>query len=283
MADCRLKLNELMNSLSSKEKTLAQYIINYPSKVINMSINKLALECNVSVSTIIRLCKTAGYEGYKSLCRELSVDIVQSQANQKSDYADIQPGAELALILETVCQNDIRAIENTLAVLRKEELSHAVDVILAANRVDFYGIAASGLVAIDACNKFVRIKKISMSSSDAHQQILNASSLTPDDVAVLISYSGSTKDILETADVVKKTGATLISLTKFSKNLLTKKADIRLYSSSSETLVRSGPMGSRIGQLTVIDILYTAVASRQYDEVKQNLDLTSQLASQKHI
>ncbi len=99
---------------------------------------------------------------------------------------------------------------------------------------------------------------------------------------MLISYSGNTKDILETADIVKQTPATLISLTKYSKNPLAKLADICLYSSSADALVRSGAMGSRIGQLTIIDILYTAVASSEYTQVKSQLDRTRLASAKKH-
>ena len=122
-----------------------------------------------------------------------------------------------------------------------------------------------------------------MSSSDPHNQILAATSLTKGDVAVLISYSGNTKDILETADVARQTEATLISITRYGKNPLSERADIRLYSSSSEPLIRSGAMGSRIGQLTVVDILYTAVVSREYDSVKHHLDKTRLTSSRKHV
>lgn len=282
MADCRFKLKELMHSLTSKEQILAQFIIDFPSDIITMSISELAQACGTSISTVVRLCKSAGYDGYKTLCRELSVDLVQSQS-ASDDYGDIQPGDSVESIMNTVCANDVRAIENTLSVLKLDELEKAVSAISGAKRVDFYGVAVSGYVAMDACNKFIRINKISMSTSDPHQQILNASLLSPLDVAVLISYSGNTKDILETADAVKQSGATLISLTKFSKNPLSKLANICLYSSSAETLIRSGPMGSRIGQLAVIDVLYTAVASREYEQVKSSLDKTRLVSAKKHI
>lgn len=283
MANCRFKLKEMMNTLTSKEKILAQYIIDFPSDAINMSIAELAQTCNISVSTVVRLCKSAGYNGYKAFCRDLSVDIVQSQGSLTDEYGDIQPGSSVESIRNAVCANNMLAIENTIAVLELDTLEKAVHAMIAASRIDFYGTGSSGHVALDACNKFVRINKLSMSSNDPHQQILNASQLSPEDVAVLISYSGDSKDILETAEIVKQAGATLISLTKYSKNPLAKLADICLYSSSADALVRSGAMGSRIGQLTVIDILYTAVTSSEYARIKSQLDKTRLAAAKKHL
>lgn len=283
MANCRFKLKEMLNSLTSKEKVLAQFIIDYPSDAVNMSIAQLAQACNTSVSTVVRLCKSAGYNGYKAFSRDLSIDIVQSQSSFTDEYGDIQPGSTVDAVMNAVCANNMHAIENTMAVLDLGELEKAVSAMIAAKRIDFYGIGSSGHVAMDAYNKFVRINKLSMSSSDPHQQILNASQLSPGDVAVLISYSGDTKDMLETGDAAKQTGVTLVSLTKYSKNPLAKLADICLYSSSADALVRSGAMGSRIGQLTVIDILYTAVASSEYAKVKSQLDKTRLVSAKKHM
>lgn len=282
MANCRFKLKEMLNSLTSKEKAIAQYIIDYPEETVKMSIAELAQTCNTSISTVVRLCKTAGYNGYKDFCRDLSIDIAHYPAIPSEEYGDILSGGSVESVMNAVCSNNMIAIENTMAVLDLEELKKAVSAISSAQRIDFYGIGTSGHVAMDAYNKFVRINKLSMSTSDSHQQILNASQLSEGDVAVLISYSGDTKDILETADVVKQSGATLISLTRYSKNPLSKLADICLYASSSEALVRSGAMGSRIGQLTIIDILYTAVASFEYTQVKAQLDKTRLAAAKKH-
>lgn len=283
MANLCFKLQEMLNSLTSKEKVLAQFIIDSPSTVVNMSIAELAHACNVSSSTVVRLCKTTGYSGYKAFCRDLSIYIAQSQAGSSAEYGDIQPGSSVESIMKTVCTNDMLAIENTLAVLELHEIKRAVSAIISARRIDFYGIGVSGNVAMDAYSKFIRINKLSMSTSDPHQQLLNASQLTFGDVAMLISYSGTTKDLLDVAEIVKQSGATLISLTKYSKNPLTKLADICLYSSSSDALVRSGAMGSRIGQLAVIDILYTAVTSSEYAQAKLHLDKTRLLTAKKHL
>ena len=185
--------------------------------------------------------------------------------------------------IHSVCSSNIRAIENTQSILVADDIKRAVDAICKASRVDFYGVGTSGLIAHDAHNKFIRIQKLSMSSSDPHDQILAAASLKKDDVAVLISYSGDTRDILETADVVLKRGATLISITRFCKNPLSQKASISLYSSSSETMIRSGVMGQRIAQLTLIDILYTSVVSQSYADVRASLDETRLISERKHL
>jgi DNA-binding MurR/RpiR family transcriptional regulator len=273
MAGCLLRIREMIHSLTPKEKKIASYILEYPSEAVNQSIEELARTCGVSISTVVRLCKSLGYSGYKELLRMLSTDLVLLQ-HHSITYTDVRPGDSIDMIIRSVSMSNSKAIENTLSVLDEKELTRAIDKLCEARRIDFYGVGSSGNVALDANNKFLRINKISIASQDPHVQILSATTLKPDDVAVLISYTGETIDILETAEIIRQTGATLITITRMGKNPLAEMADICLFSSSVEGLVRSGAMSSRIGQLNVIDILYTAVASHEYEKVKPYLDKT---------
>ena len=51
-------------------------------------------------------------------------------------------------------------------------------------------------------------------------------------------------------------------------------ADYNLYIAANESLFRNGAMSSRIAQLNVVDILYTAYASRHYEETLRALTRT---------
>jgi DNA-binding MurR/RpiR family transcriptional regulator len=277
-----MRLKEAMGTFSPMEQQVALFIINYPGDVVNMSIEELAQSCQTSVSSVVRLCKSADYVGYKELLRVLSIDLAMDQGRDIT-YKDIQVGDPSDQIAKSVCMSHIQAIENTMSLLDSGDMQKVVDTLCQAKRVDFYGIGTSGLVALDAQDKFVRIGKVSMSSGDPHQQILTAALLKEKEVAVLISYSGDTRDILELADIIRQTPASLISLTRYSRNPLSQKAQLRLYCSSAEMPVRIGPMSSRIGSMTVIDALYTAVASAQYREVKKYLDKTQLVSSRKHL
>ena len=282
MPGCCLKLREMLSSFSAKEQQVAMFILDFPQDVINMSIEELANACGTSVSSVVRMCKSAGYSGYKELCRMLSTDLAMNQLETVS-YNDVRPGDSVEAIFRSVCMSDIQAIESTMTLLSIPELEKAVDLIANADRVDFYGVGTSGLVAQDARNKFLRINKVSLPTADPHDQILTATTLKPGDVAVIISYTGDTRDILEAADMIRQTGASIISITRYGKNPLTQRANIQLYASSAETLIRSGAMGSRIAMLSIIDVLYTCVASQNYDKVKRQLDKTRLASMRKHI
>jgi DNA-binding MurR/RpiR family transcriptional regulator len=276
---CYLNIKGSYDRLSVSEKRIAKYIIDNPNEVIKMPISELAERCQTSKPTVVRLCKTLGYSGYKELCMYLNADIMLSE-NGEMSYKDINPSDNSPEIVAKVSENNIKAIRNTVDIIDYTALNRAVDLLIKARRIDFYGVGNSGFVALDAQNKFLRINKLATAQTDPHLQILTASNLSANDVAVFISYTGETRDLLETHDIVKNTGASTISITKFGKNSLAQACDVNLFMVSDESFIRSGAMSSRIGQLCVIDILFSIVTSRLYSEIKPYLD-RSMAASKK--
>jgi DNA-binding MurR/RpiR family transcriptional regulator len=119
--------------------------------------------------------------------------------------------------------------------------------------------------------------------TDGHSQLTAATLLKKGDVAVMISNSGNTKEILEALDVAKSSGATIIAITRYNRSPLAEKADIVLFISTPEITIRSGAMGSRIAMLNVIDILFAGVASAEYKNVKKYLKKTHEILQSKQM
>lgn len=268
---CTALINEVLPSLSSKEKELAQFLLDHPDRATALSLNELAEQSGISVSTIIRLSKRLGYSGYKELSYRLSSELVYSEG--EITYQDISPGDTPAIVMQNILLMNIHSLKNTMAVLNVAELEKAVELVSHASRVDFYGVGTSGIVALDAATKFMRINKHVAAYTDLHTQLLSVQSLKPGDVVVLISYTGETYDILKLCARIQKTGASIVSITRSGKNSLAQKADVRLFCSSAETMLRIGAMSSRIVQMSVVDVLFAAVCSCDYSAVKGSLDM----------
>ncbi len=275
---CRLRMKEKLHALAPKEKRIAEFILQAPENVIHMSMEELAGHCSTSLSAIVRLAKSLGYSGFKEMIRMLSNELVLESQQDDLSYQEIRPGDPAREIFRNMCLSEIEAIQNTISVMDLDQFDKAVELLCRAKRIDFYGVGTSGLVAEDARNKFLRINKYVVSSPDPHTQWLTSSSLTEQDAAVLISYSGETNDMILLARQLREMKVPFITLTRTGKNALAGLGDIWLYSSSTESLIRSGAMTSRIGQMVVVDALYTAVCSRLYTTIKPNLDRTQKLS-----
>jgi len=187
-------------------------------------------------------------------------------------YQDIVAGNSLSVISKAIEANHIRSITDTTQLLDMKQLHLAVQALSHARQIDLYGVATSGVVAQDLYQKLIRIGKRAVAFSDPHMQLTSAASLGKQDVALAISYSGETKETIDALRCASENGATAISLTKFGASSLSALADIKLYTSTLEEGMRRGDMASRIAQLHIVDILFTALVSEQFDEFVPRLE-----------
>lgn len=278
--DSMVTLYELMDSFSTSEKRVAKYFLEERAKILTQSIGDVARACSTSKTTVVRLCKLAGFKGYKEFCMALSADLAKKNDNFMV-YEDVVQSKDFLTAIQQVTKRNTAGIENTIRMISGESLEKTVELFNQAKRVDFYGQGSSGIVALDAQSKFMRIGKYSFTSLDPHVQVVFASTLKKGDVAVLFSYSGETKDTLETCDVCQSCGASVIAVTKYAPNPLAKKADIHLSIVSSEPDIRTGAMASRIAMLNIVDVLFSAVTALEYQRGKPILDRSLKAAKLK--
>lgn len=273
MTGCLVKLREIIGDLKPSEAKVARFILNYTDEIVGMPIGELAQRSNVSKAAVVRLSKTLGFNGYRDFAIEIAGDMASLKVVE-NEYTDIQPGDKLDTIIKNVCLNNKKAIEDTQQILDSAEVKNAVNAIHKARQIVFFGVGASGIVALDAATKFLRIGKFCQSYTDPHLQVTAAANMAQGDVAVAVSYSGETRDIIDSAKVAKQSGALIIAVTKYGRSALSELADIKLFLSSPETSMRSGAMASRIAQLNLIDIVFSGVAGMEYQNIKRRLDRT---------
>lgn len=270
-----VKIREIYNDLNTTEQKIASYILDNPDDILHASIANIVERAGTSQAAVVRFCKTLGYNGFKDIKRSLTEEILamaRGDENKEESYSDIKGSESTIALIEKVTTNNIKSIEDTRRLMDFSAIEQAMDAIIKSGRVDFYGVGASGLVALDAQQKFSRIGRNCNASVDPHVQITLAANLKPGDVAVMISYSGMTRDIIDTLTVAKESGATIIAVCKYGKSRLASKADIVLHTCSPEITVRSGAMGSRIAQLTIIDMLFTGVAGHNVKGLQKALN-----------
>lgn len=277
-----LKLRESKNNFTAVERIISDYVLENASEVPGLSVKELAKRSRTSDASVLRFCKTLGCSGYRDFIVQLSSALAVKD-NIDEQYTDIQPGDDLSTIVKNVSYNNCKSIEDTMQVINNEEISRAVELLRSAKRIEFYGIGASGLVCMDAQQKLMRINKTCYALTDGHTQLMAAALMSEDDVAVLVSNSGMTIEILDSLNVIKSTGAKTIAITRYSKSKLANLADVVLYVSTPEVTIRSGAMGSRIAMLNIIDILFSGIASADYRNIKKYLNKTHIMLESKKV
>jgi len=152
-----------------------------------------------------------------------------------------------------------------------------------ADRFYFFGVGTSLMTALEAKNKFMRITNKADCIIDTHLQAMSAALMTEKDVAILISYSGSTKDTLEVAKIAKERGAMIICITRFAKSPLTSYADITLLCGANEGPLQGGSLSAKLSQLYLLDLLYAEYFKRTLEQSILNKESTAKAVIDKMI
>jgi RpiR family carbohydrate utilization transcriptional regulator len=277
------RIRASLPALPPAEQRVAALVLADARSFTGLPVAELARRAQVSKPTVVRFCRSVGYDGLVDFKRKLAgsvnegVPFVHRAVDEDDKSHDII----------------VKVIDNTVSALlkyRNDAAGHAFERAIVAlaeagrsgHRIEFYGVGNSGIVAQDAQHKFFRLGVTAVAISDAHVQVMSATMLKPGDVAVVISNSGRSSDLLDTAEIVRKKGATLIVITASGSPLAHLAqggaSQILLAVDHPEDYDRYSPMVSRLLHLTVIDILTTAVALRlpgelrpMLQEIKKNL------------
>lgn len=253
-----------MELLKPAERNVALYILSHLEDVIRMPIAVLAEKAKTSEATIVRMCRALNFSGFKDL--KLSIASAPTLEIPNNHNFELEKDSTILQMIQTIEMHNIDAIQRTLMINGERELEKIIHQINNARKIIFIGIGASAIVAQDFEHKLKRINKYCETIFDSHGQLIAATHTTSEDVVFAISYSGETKEIMNALTVAKENQATIITMTQNKRNTIQSFADYALYVVSNEADIRSSATASRIAQLTLIDILYTGIATLNYDK-----------------
>lgn len=254
---------------SSAERGVLNCILDDPETATQCTIHRLAELSYTSPSTIVRLCRKLGFSGYRELQKSLVAELVVRRQSRREEKNRIEHSDLLSEIIDKVTFRNITSLEDSQRLVDQDAVARSVDLICESDTVLLFGLGASYLVAQDGYLKFLRADKRCACCEDFHAQLVLARNAKPQDVAIIISYSGCTDEVNQCARYLQQQGTPIIAITRFVHSPLSQMADCCLYVVAMEELFRSGAMSSRISQLNMIDILYTAYINRNFS---QNFD-----------
>lgn len=266
-----VRLKGIYSHFGKAGKKIADWLIINQKEIIHLSITELAEKCGVSEATVVRFSRKLGYEGFYDLKISIAQEVV---SNTEEVYDIVNEGDNCEKIAGRVIQDINQTLELTKKVLDFKKLDMATEAILNARKIVVFGLGNSATIALDAQHKLMRAGFECTAYIDCHLQVIAGSHLNSKDVAIGISHSGSSKDIVDVLKLSKEVGATTICITNYGKSPILKYTDIPLFTSSEETRHRILALSSRIAQLAIIDILYINVLLRKGTEASGAIMLT---------
>lgn len=259
-------IEETYHSLTKAEKKVADFVLNHPRQVLFLSITDLADACQVGETSVYRFCRSMDLQGYQEFKMQLSLGMTENTERETVSQGNDRLEENSRETAERIMQSHLDAIRETYGLLCQKDLECFLETMEQAERIFFFGIGDSLLMAQEAFHKFASITGKVYCITDPHMQVITAASMTEKDLAVMVSYSGATRDNICTAKAARRAGATVGCITRFRKSPLAAYCDLVLLCGASEGPMDGGSISAKISQLYLIDLLYQEYYLRNYDE-----------------
>ncbi|MDN5342884.1 MurR/RpiR family transcriptional regulator [Oceanotoga sp. DSM 15011] len=255
-------------TLTSSEKKVAEYVLKNGIEVINMTVSEFSNVSKVSEATIIRFVKKIGFDSFQDF--KLSI---ASDNESLKNYEDIDTTVNKDELPEDIVKKVelgiIRAIESTTSITDISKYINAVNFIRSAKRIEIYGVGSSNAVAKVLNYKLTRMGFAAFSIEDPHMQAISAATMKTGDLAIGISQSGSTIDIVDSLTIAKKHGATTVCITDHVNSPITKFSDTVIQTFSKENPVKTSAGRSIVAQIYAVEILTAILSSVEFEKAQK--------------
>ncbi|WP_411169728.1 MurR/RpiR family transcriptional regulator [Clostridium sp. MB05] len=261
------------DSFTDREKLIAEYLLSNKKSIIGMSAKEIGDITNTSAPTVVRFSKKIGFDTLNEMKLQLSLNIKNHE--KASDFEYLEGDLSTKNIIHGIKRSIDSIVNQTVGTLKEDQLEKAINVLNKAKNIYIFSVGVSNLVGLDFYYKLSRINKRCISHTDTHLQMTSSALMEKGDVAIAISYSGETKEVIRCIENAKKSDVPVISITKASiNNTLASISDIVLHVPFVEKSLREGAMSSRISQLAIIDMLFIGMARNNLREVEEKLRIT---------
>ena len=276
------RIKQVAPSLSRAERKVADAVLEDPAAVVDLSIAKLADAAGVSQPTVLRFCRAVGREGY----RDFKVHLAQALVARPSFvHAGIDPADPPEVYVRKVVDSTLSALLDARGAIDDEAVDRAVDALVRTaecGSIVFCGFGASGAVALDAATKFFFLVAPCFCYTDSHMQYMAAGTLSPDDVLVVISHTGRTRELIRTVALARDRGATVIAITS-PGSPLADASSIVLAADVPEDTDSYTPSVSRIVHLLLVDVLAVGIALRNGQDTETRVRTMKRIVHDRRV
>ncbi|HEU4850914.1 MAG TPA: SIS domain-containing protein [Telluria sp.] len=257
-----------LDSLSKSEKKVALAVLEAPAATVSQNITALAKAAQVSEPTVVRFCRTLGYDGW----HEFKLKLAQGLALALPGAANEQPAQDdlAADLVSKICSRSINTLLDLRNNLDPDAIQKALDILSRANKIEFYGQGTSGIVAADAQHKFFRSGVPTVAYADPAIHSIAASLLRAGDAVVCISQRGNNSALVRSAKLARRSGADVIVLAPSGTPL----ADVATVLIPIDLIFNTDPytpISARLAYLVVIDVLAVGLALQRGPEFRRKM------------
>lgn len=254
-----IQMRALYNELRPVQKIIADHFLGAEFESVGASIEDVAKKTKTSVASVSRFCKKLGFESFQQFKITLSRDLKYEPDTVLPIFTmDDDP----VLSIRKVFSEALTNLQATERVVNFDMITTTSEKIRRTKKVYFFGIGGSGKVGALGELWFAHIGYTARSVSDPYEMIITAGHADESYNIVALSHSGSTRPVLQAAEIARAKGAFLIGITNYGKSSLASLADITLLTACPEHRVHFAQSNSMVAQSTILRALYILVTSQ---------------------
>ena len=267
------KIKSHYDTLPASERLVADYVLENKDALFQHPIKELATLSGTTQAAWTRFAQAIGYTGLKDLKNayyaEANTTLEQTdKGGPKIAFKDVNEYTSLQSIADNICATSVQAVQTTYRLFDAGTFSETVSDIVKAKQIQVFGVGTASVAAYDLYCKLRRIHYNVVFNHDHHMNLMTVSQIGPEDAAIFFSDNAKNTEIMQLFSIAKERKAVTIAVTKLGNNALTTGCAHVLFATSPEIDKKSGITSSRFAQLFIVDTLYTAIANRDYENIK---------------
>lgn len=277
------KINDEYYQLTASEKKTADYVMAHQREAQFMSISELAEASSVAEATVSRFSRRLGYKGFNAFKLALANSAARMRTDANPLSGEVLDDDSLTDVCRKLYAADVSAMTQTLELIKPDDIKAAADLLEKAGKVLCMGQGGSMIIASEAAHLFSTASGKFFAVGDSHMQVIAATTMSSDDVILFFSYSGATKDMIETLQLARARGAKSILITRFPKSPGAALADVVLQCGANESPLQLGSVAARIAQMYLMDVLFSELCRRDLDNIRQSRSRIAEALADKHL
>jgi len=261
------RINSRYDSLSKGQKRIADYISQHADKAVQMTAARLAVEANVSESTVVRFAALIGYDGYPKMQRALQEMLrIRSTSVQRIALTEDMPPKKA---LSVVLKRDIQNIRRTLEDLNPDVFEQAVQIMVHAKNIYIIGLRSAAPLAEFFGHYlsyiFSNVQIVGEGVTHVMEHLVRVGE---EDVVFAMSFPRYSSRTVEAVEFAKRQGAKIVALTDTLISPIASLSDCALIAGSDMALFAD----SLVAPLSVINALIVALGLAKKEDVSDYLE-----------
>lgn len=265
---------------SNSERVIIDFILKEKMNIKNMTMKEIANATYTSPSTLIRIAHKMKFKGWN----ELKEAYLKEEEYLQTHFLDIDANLPFSnddtimSIASKIATLKKEAIDDTLSLVRHDDLQKAVQMIKKASSIYVFAVSNNGLITQEFAHNMSRIKKKVTICNLQGELVYSAINADIQSCAIIVSYSGETPILSRVSQALKMNGIPIIAITNIGENTVSRNADVVLRICTREKLYsKIATFSTDVSFEYILDLLYSCVFSLDYDKNLERKTKISQM------